>query len=140
LFFSYGTNDKFTVNGGPGIMTLSSSRQKLFRVWTHVAVVTTPTESMLYINGKFDVGQVGTPLALSSITSLGSRDLLSSMKEVRISKIARYEKNFTPAKRFELDADTIAQYHCDEGAGETLTDSSGNYHGKIVDAKWVLDR
>src|SRR2546426_422563 len=58
--------------------------------------------------------------------------------EVRISKVARYDKDFTPAKRFEPDADTLALYHFDEGAGDVLNDSSGNkHHGKIVGAKWV---
>jgi hypothetical protein len=32
----------------------------------------------------------------------------------------------------------LALYHCDEGKGETLRDSSGQgHHGKIVGAKWV---
>jgi hypothetical protein len=58
--------------------------------------------------------------------------------ELRISKIARYTADFTPATRFESDADTLALYHFDEGAGDILTDSSGNnHHGKIVNAKWV---
>src|ERR1019366_7642082 len=60
------------------------------------------------------------------------------MDEVRFSKVARYDKDFTPAKRFEPDADTLALYHFDEGAGDVLKDSSGNgHHGKIVGAKWV---
>ena len=53
--------------------------------------------------------------------------------EVRISKVARYDKDFTPAKRFEPDADTLALYHFDEGQGDVLKDSSGNgHHGKIT--------
>ena len=60
------------------------------------------------------------------------------MNEVRISKVARYDKDFTPAQRFEPDADTLALYHFDEGSGDELKDSSGNgHHGKIVGAKWV---
>ena len=61
-----------------------------------------------------------------------------TIDEVRVSKIARYSKNFTPAKRFETDKDTMALYHCDEGAGKTLTDSSVNKrNGKITGATWV---
>jgi WD40 repeat protein/serine/threonine protein kinase len=61
-----------------------------------------------------------------------------TMNEVRVSKVARYDKDFTPVKRFEPDPDTLALYHCDEGAGDTLTDSScNNHHGKIGGAKWV---
>jgi len=58
--------------------------------------------------------------------------------ELRISKIARYAADYTPQLRFEHDSDTLALYHCDEGTGDVLTDSSGNnHHGKIVNAKWV---
>ena len=58
--------------------------------------------------------------------------------EIRISRVARYDRDFLPAKRFESDADTLALYHGDEGSGNLLKDSSGNgHHGKIVGAKWV---
>jgi len=57
---------------------------------------------------------------------------------VRFSRTARYDKDFPPNQRHEPDADTIALYHCDEGQGEQLIDSSGNkHHGTIVGAKWV---
>ena len=59
--------------------------------------------------------------------------------EIRVSKTARYNKTgFTPAKRFEPDADTIALFHCDKLTGELLQDVTGNgHHGKIVGAKRV---
>jgi hypothetical protein len=58
--------------------------------------------------------------------------------EVRISRTARYDKDFTPQMRFEPDTDTLALYHMDEGAGDKLTDSSGNgHHGTIIGARWV---
>ncbi len=58
------------------------------------------------------------------------------MHQVRVSHTVRYSREFTPAKRFEPDADTLALYHFDEGAGDVLKDSSGNgHHGKIVGAK-----
>jgi serine/threonine protein kinase/Leucine-rich repeat (LRR) protein len=61
-----------------------------------------------------------------------------AISEIRISKVIRYTQEFTPANRHEPDKDTLALYHCDEGAGERLTDSSGNgHHGNIVGAKWV---
>ncbi|MCX7423389.1 MAG: leucine-rich repeat protein [Planctomycetia bacterium] len=60
------------------------------------------------------------------------------MDEWRISKVGRYEKDFTPPQRYETDADTLALYHFDEGTGDVLKDSSGNnHHGQIVGAKWV---
>jgi len=61
------------------------------------------------------------------------------IEEVRISKVARYSKDYTPSKRLADDGDTMALYHCDEGEGNVLKDSSGHgHHGKIIGAKWVL--
>jgi len=58
--------------------------------------------------------------------------------EVRVSKGVRYDKDFSPVARHTPDKDTLALYHCDEGQGDKLTDSSGNNrHGKITGAKWV---
>ena len=53
--------------------------------------------------------------------------------EVRISKVARYniaKRNFTPQKKFENDAKTIALWHFDEPRGaRKFLDTSGNaYH------------
>ena len=58
--------------------------------------------------------------------------------EVRISKVTRYAENFVPRDRFEPDEHTLALYHCDEGQGDVLIDSSRNeHHGQIHGAKWV---
>ena len=58
--------------------------------------------------------------------------------ELRVSESIRYVEPFTPKRRFEPDADTVALYHFDEGQGDVLVDSSGhNHHGKIVGATWV---
>lgn len=58
--------------------------------------------------------------------------------EVRISKVARYNKDFTPERRFQPDKDTLLLYHFDEGKGKIAHDESGNdYHGSIQGAKWV---
>ncbi|MCE9603420.1 MAG: protein kinase [Planctomycetia bacterium] len=58
--------------------------------------------------------------------------------ELRISKVVRYQAHFTPQRRFTPDADTIALYHCDEGSGDRLIDSSGNnFHGKLTNPRWA---
>lgn len=60
------------------------------------------------------------------------------MTEIRFSTSVRYTTNFTPSVRFEPDVHTLALYHCDEGKGDMLMDSSGNnHHGKITGGKWV---
>ncbi len=108
----------------------------------HVACVFDGKERRVYVEGV----QVGKPT--SAPETAASKRLAEfvlgesyhgTIDEVRISKVARYDKDFTPAKRFEPDADTLALYHCDEGRGDKLIDSSGNgHHGKIVGAKWVM--
>jgi hypothetical protein len=71
-------------------------------------------------------------------TLKGKDPFLGMIDEIRISKVARYAAEYEPPARFEVDADTLALYHFDEGQGDVLTDSSGNnHHGKIVNAKWV---
>ncbi len=46
--------------------------------------------------------------------------------EMRISNNLRYTENFTPSSApFATDANTMALYHFDEGANDTITDSSG---------------
>ena len=60
--------------------------------------------------------------------------------EVRISKIARYDRDFTPPLRHAKDADTIALYHFDQGSGDILKDSSGNIQRQDRQRKWVNER
>lgn len=47
------------------------------------------------------------------------------LDEVRISTVVRYTATFTPAVRLATDAQTVALFHFDEGAGATAADSSG---------------
>jgi hypothetical protein len=49
-----------------------------------------------------------------------------SFKNGRVSKVARYTGAFTPAASFEVDADTLALYRCNEGTGTTLVDETAN--------------
>jgi serine/threonine protein kinase len=86
-------------------------------------------------------GEVGVFIgsAVPGGVSFGKERFHGTIDEVRISKVARYAEDFTPAERFEPDEHTLALYHFDEGQGDTLIDSSrNNHHGKIVGAKWVV--
>jgi serine/threonine protein kinase/formylglycine-generating enzyme required for sulfatase activity len=112
----------------------------------HVAgVYDGKAEIRFYVNGQL---QSRTPApdvkpSTYSMMRLGANHeskngFLGRMNEVRISKVARYDTDFTPVKRWEPDTDTLAVYHFDEGEGIVLKDSSGNgHHGEIVGAKWV---
>ena len=54
------------------------------------------------------------------------------MDELRISDSLRYASTFTPASRFDVDADTVALYHFDQGTGTTLVDATGNTNGELL--------
>jgi hypothetical protein len=113
-----------------------------------VAGVLAAGELRLFVNGK-RVGTLKTtkklmlgPLPWIDPEGKGTgrlgREFFGTIREVRISNSARYDADFTPAKRLRPDADTLALYHCDEETGDVLTDSSGHKrHGKIIGAKWV---
>ena len=106
--------------------------------WMHVAMVSTGEEIRFYLNGK----KAGTSVRkLNPITmkiGIGGSKFAGLAKEVRLSKVARYDEDFVPAQRFQSDRDTLMLFRCDEGKGDELTDSSGKgHHGKIIGAKWV---
>ena len=124
-------------------------------VWTHIAYVLDHRDAVLFVDGhEVARGRRPDPLILGPFpggdhpgTMLGAQPLngdkghygfSGTLGEVRFSKSARYTKDFAPAARFEPDADTLALYHCDEGTGVVLLDSSGRKsHGAIVGAKWI---
>jgi Concanavalin A-like lectin/glucanases superfamily len=112
---------------------------------SHIAFIADGPRFQFYIDGKlWRHGELGdAPAASKQPFMIGGHRTLKgyfqgTVDEIRFSKVARYAKNFTPAKRFEPDKDTMALYHCDEGNGKALTDSSGNNrNGKISGATWV---
>ena len=143
-------------------LKVNSSRQM------HIAIVYDTTSLLFFVNGRLQDGGISKvedgisrltgnePIRLKvekgrnrakSYMCFGSSPHMSSssnktmkgiVDEVRISNVARYTTDFTPAKRFQSDENTIVLYHFDEGSGDLLKDASGNGHdGKIVGAKWV---
>ncbi len=121
--------------------------------WTpglaHLAFVIDDREGRLYIDGKLvsRLPRTGERkggeeehawLGAGLHNGIPNYFFRGRLGEVRVSKVARYEQDFTPAKRFDTDQNTLALYHFDEGSGDVLKDSSGHdHHGKIVGAKWV---
>ena len=94
------------------------------------------TNCQIFIDGKL-TGTSPDVQILGGKFMIGTR-YLGDLKESRLSRIARYSKDFTPEQRFNPDKDTIALYHCDDSDGDTLKDSSGNnHHAKIVGAVLV---
>src|SRR5262249_15062395 len=115
--------------------------------WAHLAGVWEGSNLYLYVNGELHYKlavpdglrgpKAGEPF-FTGPPPPQAQGFRGEIDEIRLSKIARYTANFTPERRFKGDANTLALYHFDEGAGDVLTDSSGNNHdGKIVGAQWV---
>jgi len=121
----------------------------------HLAGVWDGTKPRLYINGapqqhfpheytrEAEVIRTGLRIGANVRPNNGKPYMFFEgiIDEVRISNVARYDKDFEPPKpgeRFEPDEHTLALYHFDEGQGEIAHDSSPNkHHGKIIGAKWV---
>ena len=77
---------------------------------THVAGVCTGAELLLFVDGKQVASKKldGAPIAPGrDPVALGGK-YFGAMREVRVSKVARYAKTFVPASRHEPDADTLA--------------------------------
>ena len=107
---------------------------------THVALVVDGEQVRLYVDGK-RAGlppQSDSPLRSARAKFEIGFQFSGSVDEVRVSKTVRYQKDFTPQARFTSDDNTLGLYHCDEGVGSVLKDSSGNgHHGQINGANWV---
>jgi hypothetical protein len=115
----------------------------------HVAVVIEEDEIRLYRNGQLIAsepfeGPVGTSpftmrIGCSPHPVTECHEMFCGrIDEVRISNSARYTDEFEPNGQLEVDDDTVALYHFDEGQGEQARDASGNgHHGVIRDARWV---
>ncbi|MCA8989218.1 MAG: SUMF1/EgtB/PvdO family nonheme iron enzyme, partial [Planctomycetaceae bacterium] len=118
---------------------------------THLAAVIHENQIQLFVNGKLKASNE-LPPRNTVINSLHIAPLHhwredpspifeGEIAEVRLSNVARYTADFIPVKRHETDEHTLLLYHCDEGQGNVLNDSSGNNrHGKVLNATWVQQR
>ncbi|HEX4128416.1 MAG TPA: SUMF1/EgtB/PvdO family nonheme iron enzyme [Pirellulales bacterium] len=117
---------------------------------THVAGVFDGREARLYVDGQLQPDRIKLALPFKPSTVgpiIGGEPTRSrrpsqpfdgTIDEVRVSSVARYDKDFTPAERFEPDDKTEVLYHFDEGNGAVAKDASSHHRdGKIVGAAWV---
>jgi hypothetical protein len=124
----------FEIRTSAGNVALESPGARPTGVWHHIAAVYDGAAMRMYYNGNLaetrpQTGAVITsslPLTLGDNGVWSNEELSGTLDEVRISDIVRYTSNFTPMKRFTPDADTMALYHFDEGAGQTSGDASSN--------------
>ncbi|WP_417851257.1 LamG-like jellyroll fold domain-containing protein [Thalassoglobus sp.] len=112
-----------------------------------IAVVSTGKQLRLFVDGKL-LGVQDLKILPSSLSSRidlnpwstkGSNHLPfdGTIDEIRFSNFARYDSDYIPTERLTADKQTVALYHCDEGTGDVLKDSSDNgHHATILNAKW----
>lgn len=110
----------------------------------HLAGVRDGDEFRLFFNGTLVAGHKNLQTPLQNPQSqffIGSpkdeQGFAGAIDELRVSNTARYRTTFRPPARHTLDSSTVALYHCDEGSGSILRDSSGNgYDGTVSNGSW----
>jgi hypothetical protein len=118
------------------------------RTWTHCALVFDRGDCALYVNGK-EAGRgklAPQPLYDEQPFHVGADQDHGRMSyfwrgaidEVRLSSVARYNAEFTPARRFTPDLQTVLLLHLDDGEGGTAHDASlGAHHATIHGARFI---
>jgi hypothetical protein len=55
-----------------------------------------------------------------------TRSFIGQLDEFRLSKVARYQENFTPARRHQPDPETVLLHHFDQVVGPFVLDHSSS--------------
>jgi hypothetical protein len=119
-------------------------------VFTHIAVTNDGAGTLrTYVNGEPKATASTTrttaanaddpgPLHIGSASTGKPFVFAGLIDEVRISGVARYgAETFTPARRWESDADTIVLFHFDEGEGSVTKDEAGQRIARVNGATWA---
>ncbi|MEL7500410.1 MAG: LamG-like jellyroll fold domain-containing protein [Planctomycetota bacterium] len=126
---------QFDIHLNGKYVTAKAKQKMVVDRWTHLAGVYDGEQVKMYVDGKL-VGTVAgngkrrtnaLPLLIGADPDLGgraTRPLPAFIDEVRISKSARYEDNFEPAKRFAPETDTVLLMHLDRNIGPFALDHS----------------
>ncbi|HWA97405.1 MAG TPA: SUMF1/EgtB/PvdO family nonheme iron enzyme [Pirellulales bacterium] len=144
LMISSSKKWRFTFASGKIVESNETINNRL----AHLAGVFDGYQISLFLNGKqqrkpVSVDEPVEPAMLS--LGLGARQRSArqlffdgTIDEVRISNVARYTSDFTPAARFDPDDQTEVLYHFDEGSGTVARDASSHHRdGTISGATWV---
>lgn len=129
--FSYYTQTAYRITSPAGTLTANNT-------WYAMAAVRYAGSTKLYVNGT----QVGSTfvdngnylagactIAANDSAQTGAQPIRGYMDEIRISNIARYTGNYTPATGpFTNDANTLLLIHCDGTNGSTtFTDDNSQW-------------
>lgn len=140
-YCAFHVNDgRATDNGYANVKSRTSvGRNKL----VHIAGVFDGKEMRLYVGGKLEgsepIGEFNKsphPFMVGADPgghSEPTKFLIGKIDSLRVSKDARYRKDFTPPNKFESDEHTLVLYRFTERDGNFVADKSGHErHGKIV--------
>lgn len=132
LNLDYPTTDTISVYANDGTVVSAADNIVPNNTWTSIALVQHNGVLQWYINGVASGDAVASPDAwYAGECIIGVDDyglvngaLIGYMDEMRISSVARYTSNYTPATQaFTNDSDTVLLLHFD-GTGQTFTDDA----------------
>ncbi|MCA9489212.1 MAG: LamG domain-containing protein [Myxococcales bacterium] len=137
----------FAWDGGAGGYVDSGTCVLPEGAWAHAAFVWDGTGRRIYVDGELcgsdsvvlDVRNSTGPAHIGGIyrDSQQVPPMQGFLRQVRLSGVARYSTDFTPAD-LSTDADTLALWALDEAAGTSAADGSGNGNtGTISGATWA---
>jgi len=133
---------------------LTSTTKVSDNKWHHIALVNdlTNNKSYLFINGVKEDEKTADQTDYRNTTnefhvSAGMQRLIATTRynpgyvnKVRISNVARYASDFTPALTYTNDANTNALWNMSEGNGQKVADASGNGHDLHIEyPSWSSD-
>ena len=120
----------------------------LIGAWRHFAATYSAADgqALLFIDGHL-VGQRAADFQLEHTGNLYlmyqpntaiQGAVAGTLREFRLSNIARYRQPFDPPWRLVPDANALIHLRMDEGSGNELFDLSHNHHhAKLVGGRWV---
>lgn len=134
---------RFAIVSGGSVQVVDATTTLIPGQYNHIAVTLDDATDIatIYINGVASGTTTGFTFHLSDLGSTASNWLggmgqftdpffNGSIEELRISNNVRYTAAFTPSTvQFTTDANTVALYHFNEGAGQTTADETGVYNG-----------
>jgi hypothetical protein len=131
--FVHNGKPSFDVHLDGRYVTAKATESLPLNSWKHLAGVFDGNEVRLYIDGELIKTTKGSgkrtinqlPIYIGADPGRkgeSTRPFIGQVDEIRLSKIARYDKSFRPDKRFQPDNETIFLFHLDRQIGPFVFD------------------
>lgn len=137
ILASFGSTGTIALYSGAATRLVTSANALTINQWNSVAVVRNSANTRIYINGTQSGGTYadttnyqagGFLIGANDFQQTGSFPVTGFLDEIRVSNIARYTANYTPATGpFITDTNTLFLMHCDgSNNSTTFTDSTSS--------------